>query len=75
MENEYIASIEVSDQIAEDHWEVYRPTLKITGETTVAEIVKWAKQRSGKGLTAVNCPSVIHITALETLPHAKEPSY
>lgn len=67
MENEYAASIEVSDQIAEDHWEVYRPVLKITGETTVAEIVKWAMQKSGRLRVIEQNFTVIHITKLQTL--------
>jgi len=38
---EFIATYKTSAQISPDDWDVYNPTLKVTEETTVKEILDW----------------------------------
>jgi hypothetical protein len=38
---EYVVTFPRTVQIAEDRWQVINPSLKVTDETTIAEIRKW----------------------------------
>jgi len=46
---ELIAQFRTAQQISPDDWGVYHPTLKISQETKVSEIIKWYKKENPNG--------------------------
>ncbi len=47
---EYIATFKTADQISPDDFCTYNPTLKVTPETTIAEIDQWYRKYHKNGL-------------------------
>jgi hypothetical protein len=46
----YVAIVETSEQIAEDHWRVFTATKICTKETTLGELDDWIKTTIGKNV-------------------------
>lgn len=49
MKAEYYITFKYSQQITEDRWEVRNPSLKVTPETTVQEIVNFYRKYLKEG--------------------------
>jgi len=46
---EYVVTFRMSGQISPDDWDVWSPTMKVTPETTVAEIIAFYRSKAPAG--------------------------
>lgn len=53
-EKEYVVSFNVTQQISPDDWEVITPSLKVTDNTTIGEIVSFYEKKCGKATVRFN---------------------
>jgi len=49
MKNEFVATFKTSYQISPDDFAVVNPCLKITGETTIQEVLNWYRKEIPAG--------------------------
>jgi hypothetical protein len=65
---EYAATVAVSGQMTEDHWEMSYPMMKVTPETTMAEIDRFYR----KYYPNVNAMLEVRINELQPIPPVTE---
>lgn len=42
--NEYVVSYRTSKQVSPDDWDTFTPSLKVTNDTTIGQIMEWFKK-------------------------------
>lgn len=70
-----IAQYNDSRQYTHDEWEPITPTLEVTEETTVGEILEWTKKRNKSDDTPIRLTVVDELSTKTASPSVEDDDY